>query len=352
MGDPTMSLAPAAVARSIAWAGWPLILTAAAIVTLVAAACWPLLPAWGHMWLLACGLFGAMKLIAWRDVAADGQPRGELLAWLFAWPGLDARAFCTKSLSQKHCFCIGCLGTSAASPQFLRVWGRLGADRQAPEFGSGIGTKFAASTVPSSSAWRTAWLKLALGVVMIWGLIRWLPNNEPLWIGWSGMAGLVLLLHCGLFHLLALAWRRAGRNVRPLMDSPLKSVSLMEFWSRRWNLAFRDFSHRFVFLPAVRRWSARRAALAVFAFSGIAHDLVISVPARGGWGLPTLYFLLQAGGVSIQRSQLGRRLGLDRGSAGRVGTALMLLLPLPLLFHRPFASEVIIPMLRAIGALA
>jgi hypothetical protein len=46
-----------------------------------------------------------------------------------------------KSLSQKHRFRLGCLGTSAASPQFLRLWGRLEADRQAPEFSSGIGSK-------------------------------------------------------------------------------------------------------------------------------------------------------------------------------------------------------------------
>jgi hypothetical protein len=35
------------------------------------------------------------------------------------------------------------------------------------------------------------------------------------------MAGLILLLHFGTFHVLSLAWRRAGVNAQPIMRSPV-----------------------------------------------------------------------------------------------------------------------------------
>jgi alginate O-acetyltransferase complex protein AlgI len=59
--------------------------------------------------------------------------------------------------------------------------------------------------------------------------------SHDLLAGWMAMIGLIFALHFGLFELLALAWRRAGRNVTPIMQAPILSTSLNEFWSRRWN---------------------------------------------------------------------------------------------------------------------
>jgi hypothetical protein len=76
------------------------------------------------------------------------------------------------------------------------------------------------------------------------------------------------------------------------------------------------------------------------------HELVISFPARGGWGGPTLYFLLQAAGLAFEKSPAGRRLGLGAGLRGRGWTLAVTALPLPLLFHAPFAERVIAPLFR------
>jgi D-alanyl-lipoteichoic acid acyltransferase DltB (MBOAT superfamily) len=130
------------------------------------------------------------------------------------------------------------------------------------------------------------------------------------------MLGLILLLHFGGFEILALAWRALGIEAEAIMRSPISAHSLSEFWGKRWNLGFRLLSHRFVFQPVQRLVGPSAAALLVFFFSGLIHEPVISVPARGGYGLPTAYFLLQGLGASLERSKVGRILGLGAGLSG------------------------------------
>ena len=84
-----------------------------------------------------------------------------------------------------------------------------------------------------------------------------MPGSLPYVAGWVGMVGIVLTLHFGLFHLLSCAWRSAGVEARPLMNDPLASQSVSEFWGRRWNTAFRDLAHRFLFRPLSARLGPR-----------------------------------------------------------------------------------------------
>ena len=165
------------------------------------------------------------------------------------------------------------------------------------------------------------------------------------------MIGLIFLLHFGTFHLIALAWRTRGVPVEPIMRMPLAARSLGEFWSLRWNRGFNDLAHRHVFKPIEKKLGVAGATLLTFLVSGLIHDLVISVPARGGYGLPTLYFLIQGLGVLAERSPLGKRAGLRRGMRGRLFALVVTAAPVGLLFHPQFVGRVIIPFLEVIKAL-
>jgi alginate O-acetyltransferase complex protein AlgI len=170
---------------------------------------------------------------------------------------------------------------------------------------------------------------------------------HPLLAGWIGMSGAMFVLHFGSFHLLSLAWRQAGVAATPLMQNPLMATSLADFWGARWNTAFNELAFRFTFRP-LRRWTNPTVAtLLVFGLSGLIHELVISLPAHGGYGLPTLYFMIQGLGVVAERT---------RGRAARAPmrawffTLLVTAGPVCLFFYPPFIHNVILPMFTAIGA--
>lgn len=155
--------------------------------------------------------------------------------------------------------------------------------------------------------------------------------------GWLGVVAMLCLLHFGSFELLAAFWIRFGYPVERIMQAPWLATSLAEFWGQRWNRAFSDWARPYVFRPLVRKWGTGVGTGAGFLVSGLAHELVISFPAGAGWGLPTLYFLLQGGAVLLQRKwKCCRR---------PIITLAAVLIPAPLLFHAPFIRAVFAPMI-------
>ena len=190
--------------------------------------------------------------------------------------------------------------------------------------------------------WWTAFVGIASAVV-VWSVLVPACRHVSDWLaGLAVMAGVVCGLHFGAFRLITAVLNRLGYAVRPVMQQPWKSRSLAEFWGRRWNTAFRDAASLLVVRPLRRRLPARWITAVVFLASGVIHDVVMSA-AAGGWGRPTAYFLIQAVGVAVQRTRPARRVGLADGLRGTLFTAAWVLLPLPLLFHRPFCAEVMLP---------
>jgi len=151
-----------------------------------------------------------------------------------------------------------------------------------------------------------------------------------------------LLVHFGAFPLLAAAWRLRGVPAREPFAAPHRATSLREFWARRWNRPFSELTRLAVYAPLAGRGRAF-ALLAGFAFSGLLHELAISLPVRAGYGLPTLYFLLH--GVAVLLEERLERAGrAPTGLAARAWCAAWLLFPLPLLFHAPFRTALVAPL--------
>lgn len=267
------------------------------------AATWP---SWAVMWTLAAAIFVACKVLSLTTVRSADAPLTRRVAYLLLWPGLDARSFL-------------CMRPGTISS-------------------------------PAAFEWFFASAKLLLGATITWWIVPQVPAEYALARGWLGMLGLIFVLHFGAFHLLSCAWRAAGIDAKPLMNAPIRSTSVNEFWGRRWNTAFRDFTHRFIFRPFTKALGPQYAILAGFLFSGLIHDAVISWPAGGGYGLPTFFFVLQGVALLVERSSHGKAVGLGGGWRGWLFTFAVVAGPAYWLFHPAFVLRVIVPFLDVIGS--
>jgi alginate O-acetyltransferase complex protein AlgI len=264
------------------------------------------LPRWAAMWLLAVAIYAMLKLTSWLARRRSDAPAWKHALYLFAWPGMDVDAFLYGS-------------------RVIR---------------------------PTTAEWAFAVAKFSTGLAILVVAVPALLRHESLpadLVGWLGMLGIVLVLHFGLFHVLSCAYRQCGIEAVPIMNRPLASHNLSEFWGKRWNLAFRDLTHRLLFRPTVRRLGPVGALLLAFLVSGLVHDAVISLPSGGRYGLPTVFFVMQGIAIVVERSRWGQAVGLGRGVRGWLFCLAVLLFASPMLFHPPFVLRVVMPFLRALG---
>lgn len=179
---------------------------------------------------------------------------------------------------------------------------------------------------------------LAIGAALVLAArLAWTSTHSRLLATLLVLPGLSIGVHFGLCNLLAGTWKTLGVACDALFRAPLRSVSLAEFWGRRWNLAFSEMTAIAVYRPLSPRLGRGPALYASFLLSGLLHEMAISVPVRAGFGLPLLYFAIQGALVLAERA--------SASSAGRIGTLAALVLPLPILFHRPFLEGIVWPLI-------
>ncbi len=255
------------------------------------------------MWSLVATIVASCKLLTWLNLDHSlALPHRSLLSYLLLWPGMRPQPFLSATA--------------------------LHAEKQEP-------------------LWVSGMENLLLGLLVFALALR---SNLPWWMtAWLGMVAFSFVIHFGFFDLVAAAWRHAGVPVEKLFVCPVAATSLADFWGNRWNRAFSGFARDLLFRPISRRLGTAAATVAVFAFSGLVHELVISVPAGGGCGGPMLYFLLQGALVLVENSRELRRSFRQHPWRGRLWTAAAVLLPVPLLFHPPFLRNVVLPFLIALG---
>ncbi|KAH3742867.1 hypothetical protein Pelo_15747 [Pelomyxa schiedti] len=135
---------------------------------------------------------------------------------------------------------------------------------------------------------------------------------------------------CSLALVFSLVPLITGLKLARVYNSPFLSTSPREFWSRRWNMLFRNNLHRHVFLPIcglgkkeaqesaqsdkakpkIPKWQQFIAAMAVFAVSGILHEYLTWISfepemyARFA-GNQLLFFLLQGLACFVIPSNIG-----------------------------------------------
>jgi alginate O-acetyltransferase complex protein AlgI len=272
---------------------------------LVAVVCfWPKsTPRWTLMWAVAFAFYFGFKWLTLRRTNLEGVPTWRKMAYLMAWPGMDAEAFLDPDRGPT---------LPAIRPLELAI----------------------------------AALNLVVGVALILDPMHWF-KSEPVWLfAWSGMIGYMLALHFGIFRLLSCLWRWRGIDAVPVMDQPLLSTSVASLWGKRWNTAFSDLIHRFWFRPFTRKLGLAHATWIGFGASGLIHEAVMSYPARGGWGGPTAYFLTQSLGILFERTALGKRWGLGRGFYGWLYAMVCLAVPVPFFLNQSFYEQIVVPFFR------
>ncbi len=224
------------------------------------------------MWAIALAMYFGCKWLTWRRTPVADVPAWKHVAYLLCWVGMDPAAFL------RH--------------------------RDANDVKN-----------PSGTEWLLAAAKTAVGLTDTVRRDREHHVLAPVArrLGGADRPRADVALRCVSFIVVRLATIRCRRT--PAHALACVATSESDFWSRRWNTAFHDLCYRFVFRPLNRRIGHRWGTLAGFTVSGLVHDVVISVPAGAGFGMPTMYFVVQGGALLFERSRPGRKLGLGRGIA-------------------------------------
>ena len=141
------------------------------VLPLFALALKAVLPAWAFMWIMAFAIFFGCKWLTLGIAASRNQPvcPFRATAYLFAWPGMDATRFLSSDL--------------------------------APHFPRSMALKNVVAAI----------VRILIGTLLLFAFAR--HAQDPILAGWIGMAGIILILHFGLFSLVSVGWRVPGAKI-------------------------------------------------------------------------------------------------------------------------------------------
>jgi len=159
------------------------------------------------------------------------------------------------------------------------------------------------------------------------------------------LIGLSLILHFGLLGISAGTWRLQGVSTYVLFKQPAQATSLSNLWSKRWNLAFSEMTSIAIYRPLKNKTGSAIALLLVFLFSGLLHEVALSLPVHSGYGLPTLYFFIQGILVLSEKAMILNKVSfLQHRIWARAWVFFGLVVPMPLLFHEQFIKQIVWPL--------
>lgn len=153
-------------------------------------------------------------------------------------------------------------------------------------------------------------------------------GHSTLW-NYVSLYGFLVFVLLGALELnFSVLWA-LGYTPERQFDRPLMATSLKDFWSHRWNMSFVDMNRLFLLEPLRKKTFKNFLVFLIFLISGLLHELSMSFPVSAGWGLPTLYFVIQGIGFLLEK----------KIKFQRIFVILWIVLPSPLLFHIPFTNE-------------
>jgi Membrane bound O-acyl transferase family len=166
----------------------------------------------------------------------------------------------------------------------------------------------------------------------------------------SYLISLSLILHFGVLNISTGFLRWLGIPVTSLFKDPLKSRSLQEFWSKRWNIAFVELTIIAVLRPLKKRFGHKVAFWSSYIFSGLLHELAISLPVNSGYGKPFAYFMIQVFLIMTIEKYI-----INKMSDNLIKTCWVLsclFLPIFLLFHKEFILQIILPLIHYLNIIS
>ncbi len=208
-------------------------------------------------------------------------------------------------------------------------------------------------SVPVPGGWamvRMGITRVLAGLILIFighKLLLLNLDKELTYILVSGclLVGLSLILHFGMLSISAGMWHFSGVNTYLLFRQPVKASSLTEFWSKRWNIAFSEMTSVAIFRPLKNKIGSAAALMLAFMFSGLLHELALSVPVNSGYGLPLLYFIIQGSVVLFEKLMISRKIRFLQNKITETTWVLFwVVVPMPLLFHAEFIKHIVWPL--------